>query len=34
MGVAEETMIASVVEHGWRSLVVPWLEHREGPRVQ
>lgn len=29
MGVAEEAMITSVVEYGWRSLVVPWLENRE-----
>lgn len=27
MGVAEEAMIASVVEYGWSGrLVVPWLE--------
>lgn len=29
MGVAEEAMIASVIEYGWRSLVVPCLENRE-----
>lgn len=29
MGVAEEAMITSVVEYGWRSLVVPWQENRE-----
>lgn len=29
MGIAEEAMIASVVEYGWRRLVVPWLENRE-----
>lgn len=29
MGVAEEAMIASVVEYGWRSLVILWLENRE-----
>lgn len=35
MGVAEEAMIASVVEYGWSGrLVVPWLENRESPRVQ
>lgn len=34
MGVAEEAIITSVVEYGWRSLVVPWLEHRESPQVQ
>lgn len=28
MGVAEEAMIASVVEYGWSGrLVVPWLEN-------
>lgn len=30
MGVAEEAMIASVVEYGWNGrLVVPWQENRE-----
>lgn len=30
MGVAEEAMIASIVEYGWSGrLVVPWLENRE-----
>lgn len=30
MGVAEEAMIASVVEYGWSGrLVVPWQENRE-----
>lgn len=29
MGIAEEAMIASVIDHGWRSLVVLWLENRE-----
>lgn len=30
MGVAEEAIIASVVEYGWSErLVVPWQENRE-----
>lgn len=29
MGVAEEAMIASVAEYGWRSLIVPWQANRE-----
>lgn len=29
MGLTKAAMITSVVEYGWRSLVIPWQENRE-----